>query len=57
MEIKKSPKADLERGKGLSLLLGLVVGLSVMFVGFEWSTRDVMVVQESEQVADVIAEE
>ena len=28
-----------------------------MFVGFEWSTRDVMVVQESEQVADVIAEE
>ena len=57
MEIKKSPKADLERGKGLSLLLGLVVGLSVMFVGFEWSTRDVMVVRESEQVADVIAEE
>ena len=57
MEIKKSPKADLERGKGLSLLMGFVVGLSVMFVGFEWTTRDVMVVQESEQVADVIAEE
>lgn len=57
MEIKKSPKADLERGKGLSLLMGFVVGLSVMFVGFEWTTRDVMVVQESEQVADIIAEE
>ncbi len=57
MEIKKSPKADLERGKGLSLLLGFVVGLSVLFVGFEWSTRDVMVVTESDQVADVIAEE
>ncbi len=57
MEVKKSPKADLEKGKGLSLLMGLVVGLAVMFVGFEWSTRDVMVVQESEQVQDIIAEE
>lgn len=25
MEIKKSPKADLEKGKGLNFLLGLVV--------------------------------
>lgn len=57
MEVKKSPKADLEKGKGLSLLMGLVVGLAVMFVGFEWTTRDVMVVQASEGVADVIAEE
>ncbi len=57
MEIKKSPKADLERGKTLSVLMGFVVGLAVLFVGFEWSTRDVMVVQESEGVADIIAEE
>ncbi len=57
MEVKKSPKADLEKGKGLSLLMGLVVGLAVMFVGFEWTTRDVMVVQASEGVADIIAEE
>ena len=57
MEIKKSPKADLERGKTLSALMGFVVGLAVLFVGFEWSTRDVMVVQESDGVADIIAEE
>lgn len=57
MEVKKSPKADLERGKTLSVLMGFVVGLAVMFVGFEWSTRDVMVVQESDQVQDIIAEE
>ena len=57
MEIKKSPKADLERGKSLSILMGFVVGLAVLFVGFEWSTRDVMVVQASEGVADIIAEE
>ena len=57
MEIKKSPKADLERGKTLSVLMGFVVGLAVLFAGFEWSTRDVMVVQESDGVADIIAEE
>ena len=57
MEIKKSPKADLERGKTLSVLMGFVVGVAVLFVGFEWSTRDVMVVQESDGVADIIAEE
>ena len=57
MEVKKSPKADLEGGKTLSLMLGFVVGLAVMYVGFEWSTQDVMVVKESEQVQDIIAEE
>lgn len=57
MEVKKSPKADLEGGKTLSLMLGFVVGLAVMYVGFEWSTQDVMVVKESEQVQDIVAEE
>ena len=32
-------------------------GLAVLFVGFEWGTRDAMVVQASEGVADIIAEE
>jgi hypothetical protein len=53
MEIKKSPKADLEKGKTLSILMGFVVGLAVLFVGFEWSTRDVMVVQASEGVSSL----
>ena len=57
MEVKKSPKADLERGKTMSVLMGFIVGLAVLFVGFEWSTKDVMVVYETEQVKDVIAEE
>ena len=57
MEVKKSPKADLERGKTMSVLMGFIVGLAVLFVGFEWSTKDVMVVDETEQVQDVIAEE
>ena len=57
MEVKKSPKADLERGKTMSVLMGFIVGLAVLFVGFEWSTKDVMVVDETDQVQDVIAEE
>ena len=57
MEVKKSPKADLERGKTMSVLMGFIVGLAVLYVGFEWSTQDVRVVDETEQVQDVIAEE
>ncbi|MCD8263060.1 MAG: energy transducer TonB [Tannerellaceae bacterium] len=56
MEIKKSPKADLERGKTLGILMGMVVGLAVLFVGFEWGSHDVQVVKY-EGVADTIAEE
>ena len=41
MEIKKSEKADLERGKSTSLLIGFVMALSVMFVALEWTQREV----------------
>lgn len=57
MEVKKSPKADLEGGIGMSILMGMIVGLAVLFVGFEWSTKDVQVVTADEGVADIIAEE
>ena len=56
MEVKKSPKADLEKGKTLGVLMGMIVGLAVLFVGFEWSDREVTIVQ-SGGVADIIAEE
>ena len=57
MEVKKSPKADLEKTKGMGVLMGMVVGLAVLFVGFEWGTRDIQVVTADEGVADIIAEE
>lgn len=57
MEVKKSPKADLEGGIGMSILMGMIVGLAVLFVGFEWGTKDVQVVTADEGVADIIAEE
>ena len=40
MEVKKSPKADLEKKKSTSLLIGYVLALALMFVAFEWSERD-----------------
>ncbi|MBR6857287.1 MAG: energy transducer TonB [Bacteroidaceae bacterium] len=41
MEINKSERADLERGKGTSLLIGFVIALGVMFVALEWTQREV----------------
>ncbi len=43
METKKSMKADLEKGKTISLLMGLVVAIAILFVSFEWGTRDVQI--------------
>ncbi len=40
MEIKKSERADLERGKTTSLLMGFVLAFSVMFVALEWTQRE-----------------
>lgn len=57
MEVKKSPKADLEKGKTLSILMGAVVALAILFVGFEWGSRDIQIVSASDGVADIIAEE
>lgn len=39
MEIKKSSRADLERGWGLRFAIGLVVVLSVVYVAFRWKTE------------------
>lgn len=40
MQVKKSPKADLEKRKTIFLQLGLVVALGVMLVAFEWNDSD-----------------
>ena len=56
MEVKKSPKADLEPGKPTWLLLGYVIVLAFMFVAFEWSKRDVKI-DTSQVVQDIEFEE
>ena len=56
MEVKKSPKADLENKKSTWLLIGYVIVLAFMFVSFEWTERDVKI-DMSQAVADLVFEE
>ena len=56
MEIKKSPKADLEGKKTSNLLIGAIMVLAVLFVGFEWSERDKKVTTDS-GIQEVVFEE
>jgi len=56
MEIKKSSKADLEGGKSLCFLMGVIVGLAVLFVGFEWGTSELRI-STSEGITDIFMEE
>lgn len=56
MEVKKSPKADLEGKKTTGMLIGYVIVLTFMFVAFEWTRRDI-VIDTSQAVADLVFEE
>lgn len=56
MEIKKSPKADLEGKKTTWLLAGYVMVMAVLFLGFEWTQRDVKI-DTSNQVVETVFEE
>ncbi len=56
MEVKKSPKADLEGKKSTGLLIGYVLALAVMFIAFEWSERD-KVINTDTGLAEVFFEE
>ncbi|HZJ80990.1 MAG TPA: energy transducer TonB [Dysgonamonadaceae bacterium] len=56
MEVKKAPKANIETHKATFFLMGLVVALAVLFVGFEWSSN-ISELDETVIVQDVLAEE
>lgn len=56
MEVKKAPKANIETQKTTFFLMGLVVALAVLFVGFEWSST-ITKLDEAVIVQDVLAEE
>lgn len=55
-EVKKSPRANLEGHRGTYILMGLVLGISVLFFAFEWST-ETRKLDETVLVQDVLAEE
>lgn len=54
--MKKSPKANLEVHKNTFILMGLVLGISVLFFAFEWST-ETKKLDETVIVQDILAEE
>lgn len=56
MEVKKSPKADLE-GKNTWLLVGFVLILAAMFVAFEWTERDKQVTTDTGITEPIFEEE
>ena len=56
MEIKKSPKADLENKKSTWLLVGYVIVLAFMFIAFEWTKRDIKI-DTSQAITDLVFEE
>lgn len=43
MEIKKSPKADLENKRSMFVLIGLVLALGFTYICFEWTNTEVTV--------------
>ena len=45
MQLKKSPKASLEDKKAIYVLIGLVLVLSICYVAFEWTEKEVTVHQ------------
>ena len=56
MEVKKSPKADLEGKRTTNLLVGAILTLAVMFLAFEWSEREKKIVVDS-GVQEIVFEE
>ena len=57
MEIKKSPKADLESKKLTLALIGLVVTLFIVWRVFEYKSYDKQIVDDLQKTVEVIEEE
>ncbi|MDD2996586.1 MAG: energy transducer TonB [Paludibacter sp.] len=55
MDVKKSPKATLEDKKFLFVLMGLVMVLSLIYIAFEWTDKEVTVYEVIDP--DMLAEE
>jgi protein TonB len=58
MEQKKSPKADIEKRKGIFLSTGIVIALSVVLLAFEWTptekSEDMFAIEEGLAAEDEI---
>lgn len=57
MEVKKSPKADLEGKKSNWMLIGYVLILAAVFVAIEWTDRDKQVTTSTGAVEPIYEED
>lgn len=57
MELKKSPKADLQGMKGLFTLLGLAITLAIVIGLFSWSKTEVVFEDMGVEEVEVVIEE
>jgi len=57
MELKKSPKADLESKRVIFTEIGLIVGLAFMLVAFEWKSYEKTVVDVGTRQVENVAED
>lgn len=57
MDLKKSPKADLENKRVIFTEIGLVIGLALMLVAFEWKSYEKTTVEVTTRQVENVAEE
>lgn len=57
MEIKKSPKADLNNKKMLFIEIGLVIALLIVYGAFEWNSKEKKEAALVAEVTEIIEEE
>jgi protein TonB len=57
MEIKKSPKADLENKKLVFTQIGMILALAVVFLAFEYKSYDARTIDLMQRTAEDITEE
>lgn len=57
MEIKKSPKADLENKRSMYVLIGLVMALSFLYICFEWTQTEMKKIEVDEEFLNMGEEE
>jgi len=57
MELKKSPKADLENKRVIFTEIGLVIGLALMLVAFEWKSYEKTVIDVGTRQVENVTEE
>ncbi|MEJ5266702.1 MAG: energy transducer TonB [Bacteroidales bacterium] len=57
MELKKSPKADLERRKFIFLEIGLILSLAICYIAFEWKSEELSTSSLGELTSQDIFEE